>query len=408
MSRFRNPDPERVRVALSAVGEVEERRGGFIFRAEAQAYGIVNDRLMLFLPGSGLRTVRERVPAGRVKIHDGHPYDPNSDTIAGRVLSAQETSSGVTYEGFLSSTEEKLATKITEGVIDENSIELHVLREMPMEVDPSEVPEHARRYCEMTSGGKAIIRGIREWMWLAVGLVSGSSQGHRAIIDTPRVVPFQDLPLSRVREPWDPAAAALRVREWVERPGVNPDHRPALLSRAYLCRAGSGFELQIADIAADSGELVVVPEALNAAAARARELMETDPETALALARHIGRYEARLTSGPIEVHTTHNEPGEQPPQDPAEEPIPAADDEPEDLSTTAHEPASQPLTADADAEAAQQRQNQLREMRLRQAELNHRAAALISRTVEISHAEQTHRRPSGAPAAGAALRGGSA
>lgn len=297
------PDPERCRVSLQSVGDVAEADGGWVFTALAQAYGVVNDRLMIFRPGSGAKTIRERVPAGRVKIHDGHPWSPNSDTVAGKVLSAEETREGVKYTGFLSSTERDLATKVAEGVFDENSLELYVLREEQDEVPIEDVPMIARRWVNLTADGLAKVRAVQEWMWLAIGLVGASSQGIRSVIDPPRLVPYQDLPLASRTTQWDPEGARQRVAQWAGAECFGAGSQSARMSRAFLARAGGGSDFlgQIADVV--DGRLVVVPAALEAAAEQVEGLIETDPHTAAAASRVIGRYEQRLlTSAPPFAH----------------------------------------------------------------------------------------------------------
>ncbi|HAX82643.1 MAG TPA: hypothetical protein DCY40_08765, partial [Actinobacteria bacterium] len=204
---------ERLPVKLQAVGDVDKKDGGWVYSALAQFYELVNDRLMFFVYGSGLKTIAERVPTGRVKIHSGHPYDPNAATILGKVIEARETrgDGGVWYRGYLSGSEEKVATKLLEGVIDENSLELFVLREADREVEIADVPEHVRRWIRVEPNGKTLVREIREWRWDAIGLVSSSSQGRRALLDPPTMIPFDDLPLASATTAWDPKAAAARV-----------------------------------------------------------------------------------------------------------------------------------------------------------------------------------------------------
>lgn len=302
-ARTPHPDPERFRVALASIEAPTASDGGWQFRATAQVYNRVNDRLMVFRPGSGAKTIAERVPAGRVKIHDGHPWNPAASQTVGKVLAAEESDAGVTYTGFISGSEEAIATKLSEGVVDENSIEILVMREDVAEVDLEDVPEAARPWAQITPAGLAKVREIQEWMWFAIGLVSGSSQGVPAILEPPTFVPYQDLPVAALATSWDPDGAAARLQEWAGVNQAGAGERWARLQRAFLCRGGApegpGFEFQIADVL--EGELVVVPEALEAALRNLEaRIVSTDSvatrATLLAAARHVGRYEARLTS----------------------------------------------------------------------------------------------------------------
>ena len=333
----RTSDPERVPVKLESV-TLTEGEGGYVFGGLAQAYNIVNDKLMIFRAGSGLKTIAERVALGKVKIHDGHPRDPNSDTIVGRVLSAAEGPQGVTYQGFLSATEKGLATKMQERIIDENSIELYVLRERPLEIALDSVPIQSRRYVDIAPSGLAIVREVLEWQWLAVGLVSCSSQGIRGILETPKMIPYQDLPLAARRTAFDALAARGRVEAWAGR-GAESSAR---LSRAFLARAGyEGDRAKFAGLIADvvDGELVVVPGALDAAYAELETLFKEKPEILAAAARSIGRYEGRLrlTATPAEAHNPAT-------STVAPEILPETDRPEEE---TGSEPASEPVVAAA-------------------------------------------------------------
>lgn len=88
MRRGRHPDPECCASKLQLTEEPEEHEGGYVYGALAQLYGVVNDRLMRFRKGSAAKTIAERVPTGRVKIHDGHPWIADSRSTLGKVLSA--------------------------------------------------------------------------------------------------------------------------------------------------------------------------------------------------------------------------------------------------------------------------------------------------------------------------------
>lgn len=294
--RFRpNPDPERVTVRLAKLQIDPAKEGGWMYSALAQVYEKVNDRLMIFHQGGAKKTIRERVNSGRVKIEDGHPWDRTSDSTVGLVMSAEEKPDGLYYRGFLSKTEGDLVQKMSEGIIDENSLVLYVLREGTAEVDISEVPEMARTWVSMSSSGKAIVRDIKEWVWLSIGLLPASSQGIPCLIDPPRVVPYQDLPLASASTAWDPEGAARRVEAWAHDPRTGATNY-ARLASAYLGRGRGegrpGFLGPIADVV--DGELVVVPAALESAYLELEDLLEKDPLSLASAARTIGRYEGRM------------------------------------------------------------------------------------------------------------------
>lgn len=291
------PDPERVTVRLAQVTIDPAKEGGFMYKALAQVYNTVNDRLMIFRQGGAKKTIKERVKTGRVKIEDGHPWDRTSESTVGLVIDAEERPDGLYYTGFLSKTEEDLVVKMQEGIIDENSLVLYVLREGIAEVDISEVPEMARPWVSMSPAGKAQVREVKEWVWLAIGLLPASSQGMPCLVDPPRVIPYQDLPLGTSTSAWDPDAAAARVAAWAVDPRSGETNY-ARLASAYLTRGkGQGRPAllgQIADIV--DGELVVIPKALEAAYGELEELLEKDPLSLASAARSIGRYEGRLRS----------------------------------------------------------------------------------------------------------------
>lgn len=366
----RRPDAERsvVRLAAGDPGSsvVELEGGGWTFEAIAQVYDTVNDHLMLFAPGSGTKTVDERVRAGRVKIHDGHPYAAGPSSTLGVVLEAEERSvgagRGLWYKGRLSADAGSVATKLREGIIDENSLELVVLRESRAEVPIDRVPPQARRWCEMSPAGLAIVRRIDEWMWKAIGLVSDSSQGVRALL-CPRVTTYADLPVSAALA-WDPEGAVVRLAAY----GSTPERRNELAGAFVLRALGGGaipYRVPIADVV--DGELVVVRQALEDAYAR---LAAEPSDVAVVAARHLARYEARLTSGANGAQdSAGTEDGEDAEVAPAATPPEPATSDPEDAPPTGPvgSPEPQPPSATATGEAAEAA---LRAHRLRQLQLD--------------------------------------
>lgn len=371
----RRPDGERsfCRLAAGGLGPPstlkEAEGGGWTFEMAAQLIGVVNDHLMRFSSGSGAKTIAERVADGRVKIVKGHPYAAGPADTCGRVFSAEERvvelQSGpvraVAAECFLDASEAETASKLKSGVIDECSLELHVLRETRAEVSIDVVPPQARRWCEMTSGGLAIVRQIEEWMWLSVGLVANSSQGVRSLL-CPRVLPFADLPVSS-STPWDAEGALVRLAAYGSTPGRLRDLAGAFVLRA---RAGDGipYRVPIGDVV--DGELVIVREAIEEAYAR---LAAEDKDVALPAIRVLARYEARLTSNVTVPETvTGTDDGQDAVVAPAPPPEAATSDpesSPPTGPTGSPEPQSPTATAtDLAAEAAD------REQRLRQLQLD--------------------------------------
>jgi hypothetical protein len=296
-----NPDPELITVHLAAGLKLDKaKEGGWTYPAIAQVYNQVNDRLMIFKSGGAKKTIKERVKTGRVKIEHGHPWsmDKSAKTTCGLVLDAEEKPDALYYTGFLSKTEGDLVTKMEEGIIDENSLVLYVLQEGVAEVEISEVPEMSRTWVTLTPKGKAQVRLIKEWAWLAIGLLPASSQGVPCLIDPPRLVPYQDLPLAAVSTAWDASAAAARVAAWATDPR-NGEMNHARLASGYLARgAGQGSPAYLGGIAdVVNGELVVVPHALESAYRELETMFGGEPAALAAAARTIGRYEGRLLTG---------------------------------------------------------------------------------------------------------------
>lgn len=290
--------PDRVSLAAQ-FEDVEETDAGWTFAMWAQYFNIVNDRCWRFKKGSFSKTIRERVKSNRVKVHDGHNWAMNATGTIGRVLTAEELPEGVRYKGFLNRSHEGIASKLADGTISENSVEIYRMKAVCVEVPIDDIPRQCRGWVEITPDGKARIQEVTEVMWLAVGLVSGSSQDKGAMIEPPTLVSYQDLPVKMSR--WDPEAARQRIQEYAAA-GEGTDF--TALSRAHLVQLSSGECLgQIADID-DDGRLVVVAEALGAAYADIAAHLEAhlrDPEavrlTLAGAADRLARYTAKLSGG---------------------------------------------------------------------------------------------------------------
>lgn len=254
-----NPTPGVIRLQSKILEpKVQEHPdGGWTFESMAQYYEVVNDWLFYFHKGSGRKTIRERVKSGRVKIHDGHPFDKSVSATLGKVLSAKDTPEGATYVGYISSTEPKVAQKIDEGVIDENSLEVVFITTKPLEVEIDAIPVQSRDYVQIAKSGKAIVTGIKEWMWRAIGLVSSSSQGVQAIFTPPTIVADVDLAVSSAMGWGDPIAA--RLATWAG--GAAPKLRRGHLAQWFTDGGEEVFCGQIATLD-EAGQLVVSRSAL--------------------------------------------------------------------------------------------------------------------------------------------------
>lgn len=355
------------RVSLAAQFEnVQETDAGWTFSMWAQFFGIVNDRAWRFRKGSFAKTIRERVKTNRVKIHDGHNWSGNATDTIGRVLQAEEQPEGVRYKGFLNRSHEAIASKLADGTISENSVEIYRFKSICIDVSLDEIPKQCRGWVEITPDGKARIQEVTEVMWLAVGLVSGSSQDKGAVIEPPTLVSYQDLPVKMGR--WDPEAARQRIQEYAAS-GEGVDY--AALSRAHLVQLSSGECLgQIADIDED-GRLVVVAEALGSAYADVAAHLGAhlrDSEavrlTLFGAADRLARYTAKLGGGltsPSDSGIGRDDTGaEAPPAPQAAEPRASTPAEP--LAVSTH---SEPGNEAADELAELRRRIQLQALRRR-------------------------------------------
>lgn len=273
-------DMERapVRVELRAAKGSENKVDGY-----AQLYGSkVNDRGETFAPGSGAKTIAERVPARRVKITDDHQW--TAEHTHGVVTRAAEDSTGLQFEGDWSAApnSQAIKTKLAEGIVDEWSIEFRALQE------------------EYQRVGDAMIRNIGEYFWRGLSCTPYSSQGEGTTLAVRNslaagLTPYAALPLAPLATPWDAAAAQERVLAWAQ--SVSAPARLPHLRRAFLCEARSaggsgGYSLLIADVVGD--RLCAVPAGIMAAA---RQLLFDDEGgavRAIQLRSHLDRYYDRM------------------------------------------------------------------------------------------------------------------
>lgn len=231
--------------------------GGWTYGAIAQLYKKVNQHLLYFFPGSGTKTIQERVPRSAVKIESGHPgmWPANADveSTLGFVQKAEERQSSMRYTGFLSKSSEEVADKIADRTITENSMVVVVMTRVPKSVDIQAVPEVSREFVSLDKDGNATVTGVKEYRWETVGLVPGSSQDINAITSPPTMV-GSVAGLSVASAPWDATVALSSLRSWGGENLVK-------LSRAYLAEwYGPDGELVLAGLVAspdEAGALVV-------------------------------------------------------------------------------------------------------------------------------------------------------
>lgn len=273
-------------VSLSAhveSGLTSAQNSGWTYKAMAQIYKTPNDHLMFFFEGSGARTIQLRVPSKSIKIHNGHPAGSQMDAsvreTVGFVSEAHEFRTRMEYLGFISKTEEEIADKIADETITQNSMEISVLKSEPKPVDIDTVPEHARRFASLDSDGKAVMLGVREYMWRHIGLVSGSSQDVPAILEPPVMVMLSGLPVSST--PW-PSDAEASLSEWagiISRQGADPVPNYAKLAAGHLAQFADdqGDFVFAGQFAApdEAGELVVHSAAIHLALQDLRDKLES-------------------------------------------------------------------------------------------------------------------------------------
>ncbi len=298
------PDPTRLLLAAQ-FEDLQESHAGWTFWVWAQFYGMINDRGWEFFNGSFAKTNQERVPSGRVKVHDGHNLGMTGSGNVGRVLKAEESGRGNRAHVFLTRSEESLAEKVNDKTITDVSVEVNVLSAEKIERPIDSVPIEIRRRVPITPNGMAEISGITEVIWRNMGLVSESSQLRSSLITPPLAVAFQDLPVSL--SAWDPHGARDRVEQWAGEGNI------ARLSRAHLVQFPGGECFgQVADV--EEGRLVVIADALNSVYAAVEESLAdrlADPELATTLAAtslQVGRYEEKksltiVSGGGISVET---------------------------------------------------------------------------------------------------------
>lgn len=240
--------------------------------------------------GAFSKTIRERVPAGKVKLLDSHRWD--SQHVLGTVTEAREDERGLWIKAAFSGTAEaqSIRQKILEGHLDRFSIGFEALRD-EIRRDPSG---------ELT-------RYIYEVKLYEVSVVPFPANENAVILAAKGVVPYQDLPLADRDRPWDSDAAVQRVRRWASSDGSGDKdtidwdrYRRAFVW--YDSEAPDNFgsyKLPIADVI--DGQLRAVPRAIFAAAAAvqgARGGVDVPAEDVPAIRRHLARYYAKMGETP--------------------------------------------------------------------------------------------------------------
>ncbi len=232
MKTVQRPPTVSLAVEITSPDLTKVHGGGWTYGAIAQLYKRVNQHLLYFFPGSGTKTIQERVPRSAVKIESGHPgmWPANADVAStiGFVQTAEERQSSMRYTGFLSKSSEEAADKIADRTITENSMVVVVMTRVPKSVDIQSVPEVSREFVSLDKDGNATVTGVKEYRWETVGLVPGSSQDFNAIISPPTMV-GSVAGLSVGSSPWDTSVALSSLRRWG---GENP----VKLSQAYLAQ----------------------------------------------------------------------------------------------------------------------------------------------------------------------------
>ncbi len=289
---------ETLSIRTTNIEVFETADGQHEFTGIAQFYDHVNDRLMVFRKGAFAKTIVENVGAGKVKINDGHIR--TSQMTVGKVLEAEERSDGVWYRGVLSATASDLATKLKEGIVDENSVEIHILREQSMRIPLEDVPPGAFIWDQIGADGTVEGREILEVAWTGLAIVPNSAQARKGILHVNSAVPFQDLPVAAAGTSWEPEEAAGRVLEFAGKwstPSGGECPNWSKLSSAHLVRGpmvdGAPVLLgAICDVI--DGALTVIPDAIEPALeALAGDSNVTGPD-AIACAQNVGRYIQKL------------------------------------------------------------------------------------------------------------------
>lgn len=254
----------------------------------ASVFDIVDEQGDLVHAGSFVKTVRERVPKGLVKLLDSHV--PDGAHTLGTVIEAREVRSGpggkpaLWFKANLSSAPSAQDTRIKmiEGHLDRVSI--------------GYLPTRDGERAEQTSDGQWI-RHLTELKLYEISVVPVPANEAAVLTSVKAVVPFADLPLADRDRSWDADGAVAR---WRRASGSedepNARYRDAFVwfDRENADEFGS-YKLPVADVV--DGTLTAVPRAIFAAAAAiegARGGVLIPDDDMDAVRAHLSRYYAKM------------------------------------------------------------------------------------------------------------------
>ena len=122
---------------------IEENDGTGYVEGYASVFGVVDSYDEVVEKGAFSKTIKERVPASRVKFVDFHNSFRDSDSILGVIVEAEEDEYGLWFKARLSAVQraQDVRTKIKEGILDALSIGYSVINDRIETVD-----EKQRRY----------------------------------------------------------------------------------------------------------------------------------------------------------------------------------------------------------------------------------------------------------------------
>lgn len=162
---------------------------------------LTGDRIM---PGAWSKSISEVVPAGRVKLVDGHNLYDGSMAILGLVTSAIEDQKGLLIEARFASTEpaQRVRTLVQEGILSDFSVGFRIVRD------------------SMNMSAK--IREIGEAALVEVSVVATPANPEARILRVKGAgssgVYFGAAP---AEHKWEPLEAEARFKEWVNPAPLN-------------------------------------------------------------------------------------------------------------------------------------------------------------------------------------------
>ncbi|HEY8424384.1 MAG TPA: HK97 family phage prohead protease [Limnochordales bacterium] len=244
----------------------------------------------VIVKGAFAKTIKERVPAGKVKLLDSHRWD--AQHVIGTVVEAREEDRGLWIKAAFAGTDEAQAIrqKVLEGHLNSFSIGFEILR------DEVKLDEQGRP-----------TRYIYEVKLYEVSIVPFPANENAIILSAKGVVPFQDLPLADRDRAWDADAAVQRVRRWASSDGSGEKDTInwARYRRAFVWYDSANpenfgaYKLPIADVI--DGQLRAVPRAIFTAAAvvqGARGGVDIPDSDLPGVRNHLARYYRKLGETP--------------------------------------------------------------------------------------------------------------